>query len=649
MLKLTKRGGRWSIETAAAVFEWDMGRGGQLIGCTLKGRTASHALFKGRPAPNLTLDADGRKLSLADTPVEASVVREDAECIAFTTRGRLGGTLVAEQRFDVFREGVLFCEFMIAAEGAQALNIRGAEMTVALDVADAPRMRATYVSRDPYPKQDVTCVHVLSEAKISLDRHERIDRDHLLPIVGLDLGWEESRYYSNRVELIIEDSTSIGCGLLGPTRTVAGPAKGRWELTWTLGQTAEELKAPFFYRNRWGLLCGSGRREAGPGADRALANNVMGARICHVMYPYVRGGQDWPWSSVPVRQTFYQDAQIAAGNPELERVDEAAALGVDTLILHQFWMTNGGSNGEPMADYRPFDPAWLKRFIDRAHGHGMRVGLYMRGIERYSLYFDYFEQYLERDRDGLYVDWAIPFSMGYCKTSALHFSAYDYFMFTRALRRRVGDQGFMIAHSSVQTYASMAAFDAVVVGEFSVMHGGLLSSPAVSTSYAMLGGCGVNLIAGNSADRAVFSSQRAAGFAAGLSYSAHPFMEPNKPFAQVSDYLHPLWALWRALGAPPVRLFNPATGDSPIARWSHEALHPVAYQAASGATLVTLANVSDEPVSGTVDLDFEALGIAAGAAVRPLVVKDTHPIRVEGARLAVENMPAYFYGGVLIA
>ena len=33
------------------------------------------------------------------------------------------------------------------------------------------------------------------------------------------------------------------------------------------------------------------------------------------MYPYVRQGQDWPWASVPVRQVFYEDAQIAKENP----------------------------------------------------------------------------------------------------------------------------------------------------------------------------------------------------------------------------------------------------------------------------------------------------------------------------------------------
>ena len=39
-------------------------------------------------------------------------------------------------------------------------------------------------------------------------RDERLEKPHLMPLVGADLGWAESRYYSNRVEFVLEDSTS---------------------------------------------------------------------------------------------------------------------------------------------------------------------------------------------------------------------------------------------------------------------------------------------------------------------------------------------------------------------------------------------------------------------------------------------------------
>ncbi len=647
MLKLVKKENLIRIETAGADFEWDLSKGAQLTACTLKTRQAVHSLLGKTPAPNLTLTLADRRISLAEFPAEATFLREDDQTVIFTTRSKLGDLFVAEQRFEVFREGIIFCEFSVTLGEGKSCIIRRAELGFSAALDGVRQFRGNAITRDPYPKQDVTTVHILSETKVGLTRDERVEKPHLMPLLGADLGWSESRYYSNRVEFVLEDSTSFGSGLVGKTKSSAGVEGKNWNVVWSLREDGEQtLQAPFFYRNRWALLCGSARRESGSGADRALANNSLAARICHVMYPYVRGTQDWPWCSVPVRQTFYQDVQLAKENPSLDRVEEAAALGCNLMIIHQFWMTNGGSNGEPCAEYKAFDPEWLKAFVDRAHERGMRVLLYCRGIERYSMYSDFFERFLKKDWDGVYMDWATPAAMGFCKTSAMHFSAYDYFMFARAMRNRVGDQGVMIAHSSVQTYLSQALFDSVVCGEFSVMHAGLLSVPEKSASFAMQGGCGINLIAGNSGDRAVFSSQRAAGFAAGMGYSAHPFMEPGKPFSEVSAYLHALWNLWRGLGADPVRCFNPATGDSAVATWQG-ALHPVVYQAKNGSILVTVANLSDEPATGDVTVDFKALGLPAEAALVPLAVKGTHPIAARGNRLVVEKMPPYFFAGAV--
>jgi len=647
-MQTARNGDRIRVQTDAVAWEWDLARGGQLGCCELLGEGSQHALFSDAPAPDLTLAIDGKTESVSARPAAATIEREEDGVLVFVTRGRLGDCFEVQQRFEVFAEGAVFCEFSIVLDAERAVTVDAARLGFGLAVLGAKNMRGLTVGRDPFPKQDVTTLHVLSDARVCIDRDARVDAPHLLAVYGLDLGWDEARYYSNRVEMVIEDSTSIGQGMLGRTRTLAGPGPGCWELSWHLcADGPQQLTAPFFYRNRWALLCGCARTRAGAGASRARRHNAMAARVCHVMYPYVRGGDDWPWCSVPVRQTFYQDAQTAAGNPELVRLDEAAALGCNLCVIHQFWMTNGGSNGEPMAEYRAHDPDWLRAFVDRAHDLDMRVAFYVRGIERYNVYSDFFERYLVRGYDGLYVDWATPFALGYCKTSQLHFSAYDYFMFTRALRRRVGDDGILIAHSAIQTFLATAVFDAVLVGEFSVMHSGLLASPETSASYAMLGGCGVSLIAGNSPDRALFSSRQAAAYCAGLGYSAHPFMEEGKSFAAASAYLHALWRLWSVLDAAPTRLWNPATGTGGALRWSDAALHPLVYQAADGSALLTVANLSDATVSGTVDVDVARLGLAAGARFEPVSLPGTETLRPVGARVHCDAMPAYSFGGVL--
>jgi hypothetical protein len=650
MLKVTQNDSRVQIETGGVIFEWDPRRGCQLTRVDFKSWSGPRPMLKdGQVAPNLTLDIGGRRHSLADVPAQVTFGLRTDERVVFNTRARIAGLFTVEQQYEVFREGVIFCEFGVFLDKGRRARVRSAEMRFPLDLRSVKNVRGHYMSREAYLKQDVTCIHVLGTAKVGLERDEKTNMDHLLSMYGLDLGWDESRYYSNRIEMAIEDSTSFGGEMLRPTRTLAGKQPdGTWQLTWKLCENSrDEVRAPFLYRNKWALFCGCARTEAGADADPARRNNVLGARICHVMYPYVREGKEWPWCSVPMRQTFYQDVQISQGNPSVSRVDEAARLGANVLILHQFWMKNGGSNGEPMANYQVYDPKWFKATVDRAHRFGMRVAVYMRGIEHYSLYSDFFERYLKKDWDGLYVDWASPFAVGFAKSSNKHSSIYNYFMYMRALRHRVGENGIMIAHCAIQSYISLSTFDAVMAGEFSVMHSGLLAAPAVSAAYAGMSTCGVHLIAGNSPDRAHFSSQLSAGFGAGLGYSHHPFMEPGKPFPKCNAYVQPLWDLFRQLGDTPVRVFNPAVGTERFCEWSHDALHPIAYRTASGKTLIMVTNLSGKTLSGSVDVDPAALGLPWSASIQPLKVKGTHRATVDGSRITLRNMPPYYYAGLL--
>jgi len=382
MLNVAQKRNLIHAETATAILEWDLTRGGQLTKFSLKSERGIREVLVGDvPAPNLTLEMPGRCFSVADVPAKARIIRKKKDRFTFATTARLDGIFTFEQEFDLFPEGGLFCEMGLFLDKEKTAKIRNAEMRFSMDVMSARNVLVNWISRDVLLKQDVTCIHVLATQNHALPRTESIDEPYLLPFVGLDLGWEDSRYFSHKFEMIIEDCTSIGGQMKAPVRTVAGPKDGRWELVWKLCEdSSERLTGPFLYRNRWGLFFGAARTGAGAKTDPARRNNLLGSRVCHVMYPYVRKGDEWPWGSVPVRQTFYQDAQIAKENPPLKRVDEAAKCGANVLILHQFWMRQAGSNGEPMADYQVNDPKWFKAFVGLAHKHCMRVLLYMRCI-----------------------------------------------------------------------------------------------------------------------------------------------------------------------------------------------------------------------------------------------------------------------------
>jgi hypothetical protein len=483
---------------------------------------------------------------------------------------------------------------------------------------------------------------------VACDRADVIEKKHVLPILGLDLGWGNTRHYSNRVEIIVEDTTSLGNDMVGPTSTLSREVDGVWRHDLVIGENVdEEFEAPFFYRNKWALFCGSSRSRSGAAADPVRRNNVLGARICHTMYPYVYAERNWPWCSVPLKQCFYQDVQIANENPGLDRVDEAVAQGANIMIIHQFWMSCGGSNGEPMASYIPHDPEWLKAYIDKAHDNGMRVLLYARGIEQYMLYMDFFDKYLKKDWDGIYMDWAAPFLMGFAKSTVMHSSVYNWFMFTRALRKKVGENGVLIGHTTMQTSVSYSNFDVALTGEFSVLHTGLLGKPEISTSYTGQACCGIHLIAGNAPDRRDFSSQKAVGYAAGLGWANHPFMEPGIDFTYSSDFTKPLWDLLRTLDSDPVEILNPSVDPANFAEWSNDSLYPVAYKDENGNALVLVTNLSSENVNGEVVLDLDALG-CPGGNLEVLSVPGVHEARLDGAKIILDDVKPYFFCGVMV-
>jgi len=651
MLKVGRRGSKFTIETAAAVVEWDAGRGGQITGFAVDDGAARRPLLRaGQVWPDLQFRlADGMVLRLAEARAKLEILREMPGRIAFKTSAVLGeGLLRVDQQFEAFEEGAVFCEMVMQLEEGSAINLCNAAMELPVDISSAKNVRWGRYSRKPWNKYDPTCVHVFSINQLYMTLDKSAEGEELFPVASLDLGWEGVRFFSNHVEFLLEDWTAVGDGPRERTHSEAGMKEGQWRLRWDLYDgPPNRLADSYRYRNRWGLLFGCPRTEAGVDADPARRNNVIGCRISHCMYPYVRQSDEWPWVVMPMKQTIYQDAQQFRGFPELERVDEVADAGANLMIIHQFWMSNPGSNGEPPADYRPADPKWLKAFVDRCHERGMRVALYIRGTEMYSYYSSFFEDFLRKDWDGQYLDWTCPLAQGWIKASSLHFSAYNYFMFMRALRGRVGGGGFLIGHTGNHAFINATHLDVCLAGEFSIMHEVLLSDPQACAYYAMLSACGGHLLGGDTADRKLFASPKATAFCAALGMTSHSFVSPGKPFSQTAGYMFPLWGAMRSLSGSPVRVFNPSVAQTRAVRCDQPALFPVAFQAADGQVLVTVTNLG-KPASGTVEIDAAELGLPSSAVVKPLEGAGLAPCRADGHNLRVVKLASESFCAALV-
>ena len=651
MLNVRQEGSKLCVETAVAAIEWDTQRGGEIASFVVSdGAALRPVLPEGRAWPDLQVKlAGGTALRLAESRAELKVLRETPGRLAFQTSAVLGEDLLrVDQQFEVFEEGAVFCDLVIQVGEDSPIEVTNAAMELPVAVTGAKNVRWGYYSRHPWNKYDPTCVHVFSTNRLYLTLDESAEGQELFPLASLDLGWEGVRFYSNHLEFLLEDWTAVGDGPREHTHTQAGMENGCWRLRWDLyNGPPSRLATSYRYRNRWGLLFGRARTEAGAEADPACRNNIIGSRISHCMYPYVREGREWPWAVMPIKQTVYQDAQSFVGFPGLERVDEVADAGANMMIIHQFWMSNPGSNGEPPADYRAADPKWLKAFVDRCHERGMRVAPYIRGTEMYSYYSSFFEEFFQKDWDGLYMDWTCPLAQGWVKASSLHFSAYNYFMFMRALRHRVGDGGFLIGHTGNHAFINATHLDVCLAGEFSVMHEVLLADPQACAYYALLSGCGGHLLGGDTADRRMFASPKATAYCAALGMTSHSFLSPGKPFKETAWYMFPLWAVMARLSGPPVRVHNPGIAPTRAVQCDQPSFFPVVFQAADGQALVTVANLG-ETADGAVKLDLAELALPSSAHLEPLDMEGVSSCQLDGHCLRMKQLPSESFCAALI-
>jgi len=651
MLILRKEGGALVVETAGGMLRWDAERGGQITEFAVKDELFTHPLLTdGDVIPGLCFVVDGRRVGLADARAELEIHSQtDDRIVLRAFASLLDGALCVEQVYEVFPEGAVFCEMSIDVPADKRVEVSDCSVHTAIDTASAERFRWGFYTRRAGCKTDATTVHAFAEFRMFLGDDDSTDARELYPLVSLDLGWAATRFFSNRLEFIIEDWTAFGGAAQTATRTRAGVEDGRWRLHRHFYEGPPRgATGPCRYRNRWALLFGTARTRAGAGADPAMRNNLLGARVAHCMYPYARKGDDWPWVVMPMRQIVEQPPQWFVGVPDPGRADEAADVGANAMIIHQFWMSNPGSNNEPVADYHPLDPEWLAAFVGRCHERGMRVGLYVRGTEMHSMYSPFFEDFMKKDWDGLYADWAYPLAVGYIKCSPLHFSAYNYFQFTRATRRRVGDGGFLVGHSGGATFLALAAYDVSFGGEVSVRHDELLTEAESSAYYSLLSCCGAHLISGNLPDRVAFSSEKARAMCSAFGMTGHPFMEPDAHFSGPAAYIKPLWDAMRELPGAVVRLHNPAFSPTRAVRTEAPDLFPSVFQSDQDKALVLVTNLSDRDVTGAVELDLRELDVPAGAGIRALNVDGAVRCRIDGAALRLESVPALGFCAALI-
>jgi hypothetical protein len=357
------------------------------------------------------------------------------------------------------------------------------------------------------------------------------------------------------------------------------------------------------------MALGAMRKTSRRNLSASRGNNLIGARYYHTSprqgHPRDASPDDWPWY---VQPRFWSKPVPAEVYPSNETIDEAARRGANVFVLHQTWMRCGGSNNWPPADYTPQNPRELKRVIDRCHTHNMRFGLYMRGTEAYALYMPYWEQFCKYDHDGLYVDWNGPFyynmpSQGCFRPTETHFPAYDYFRYTKMLRKRVGENGFLIGHTGAcPTLLALAVFDGYLPGEFSEQKARLLDSPDAHVYFGMGSSCGTIPISYTA------PHDRAVAYSAGLGTCL-----------QMEQGL--LWQIWRSVPMERAHLYNNLTENLVVVSSTNPDFHSSIYKIDRNQILLVTANCGQRGET-TLRLNMTTLGLTGEYQVTELGGKD---------------------------
>lgn len=568
----------------------DAAKGGEITGLELFDGSQWNRVIggDGRTCPRVAIGDGSREYLLsqaADTKLETVQSGPEVTRLLATGRPRAAdGTLapwMVSLAYEIYAEGALFIDLQYDLERESALA--SASVSLAMD----PSITGAAKYRQEAFRYKIPA----------------------LPSARAAFGVNPLRSYTNEIQAMLEYNRPMA------GKTAVAEEKGRF--TWSLADGETAMKPPFRYSNRLSFGLGSGVT----GKPRT---NVVGQRVYH-------------WIN------FLNLKDTATWYPSNEQIDNMAGYGGTMLILHQHWMLQGGSNGNPHAVYTVArDDASLRRMVDHAHRKGMRVGLYRRGIERYSVDEPLFGKYLQRNRDGFYIDWHGPHCVAihedrYRPDPAVHDShlcedgsylaAREYFLFTRRLREIVGPEGFLIGHQGIGNSGVLAnlAFDGYLPGEAGSDHA-MFADRDTAVYKGMMGG-GVTMPW--PLDSPTFSSPEGVAKMAAWGMYPHVGLGLQRrrdatlftldPDDEVNRFALPYWRILRSIDVNRATVYNLPSVNRVAAVFSNPDFDGLVYREdreGNDAYLLVVANLGKTRGRTTVTLATDVLGMAGEYQVR---------------------------------
>jgi len=413
-------------------------------------------------------------------------------------------------RYELWSDGTCFVNSYFFVENTNAPDIVDFSMEFDLDFDDSESLRWGCMPRPS--SHDGTMIQSAKPLRFQKPGKE-FSEDGIMSQFSFDCTRKQKE--ATHLEFFVEGQNSLS----------SNPDETRTELLWkddkaTIRWNFQTKQCdchdrPWQWRNQWGWLI----------KNAPTKRHLPPLRMYHYFDNYKR-------------------------YPSNRQIDKMAEAGADVLAMHENWRLDPQNGGIP------YDSTEFSRVVEHAHERGIRIAPYIRGNETSAAeeYCDWFDAMLDKDFDGLYMDYGGPLFGGSMADESyhagrIHFRAH--YLKMRKLREQIGDDGVFFSHTG-PLFSALGMTDGIVDGYTSGEgEGGIMikdreNHQYFSSAFAADGSMWTAAFPGYSTKQMIpflASSGQVTHTPVGTQFVSCSLSHPGEP--GISDvYLRALWRLW---------------------------------------------------------------------------------------------------------
>ena len=439
-----------------------------------------------------------------------------AEALEFTdlswvdSDGKIIPELHLGLRYEFFPDGTSFCSAIFHAETAHPPVCRDLKLVFPFDFSDFDDCRFAVFPR-------LGSGGAVDIQRIAAQRFVPSGKD-IEYSKNLPIEYAFNLFRNSGASLYAEVFLESGAVLDGTN--AQGSSKVQWHndspvVEWNF-QTTDTTKdhRPLQWRNRWGW-------------------RIVPPETCRKLPP----------------QHCYQFIDNYRHYPTADELETIARSGCTMLIIHSNWRRDA-ANGSV-----PYDLEKFRMVKAMAEKYGITLLLYMRGSEKEIVENggEWFPRLLNKERDGLYMDYAGPMSRQAppeefaCGGTVLF---YQHYLTLKRIREYLGENGLLIGHTGAWFSNSAISFcDAYISGEGE--RGQLLSGRREFEYFTMASAAPGSLWSAAFPEYAttamipfIASAGQFPHSPLGMQFASSSLLHPPEP--GINDIVfRPLWRIWR--------------------------------------------------------------------------------------------------------